>query len=128
MTKPPHFTRRGAILTGASVAGTIAAGSRATAAPEPEYPWQRAQRLAAELADALSEIEFGRWHAHVEPTGGDQRSVYFLQAPAQPVDPVDHHAQALLAALNDRDGGGWRMNSGTAGRERNPFQLFSKTL
>jgi len=72
--------KRRSFLKGLPVATAAAAmSSAALADPEPvadnEDPWGRADRLAHELVETLSQLEGGRWSVHVY---GDGRAMDVL--------------------------------------------------
>lgn len=71
-----------AVSTASAVAGASAAAASAVTPSEPEHPWDKARRLADELAEVLAEGDGstgpgGEWYAMVHPLGTAQYPVCF---------------------------------------------------
>lgn len=114
MANRSHITRRGALSTLAMA--PVAAAVPAAAASE--HPWDKANRLAEELAAALMEGDddnggpAGRWYAEVHPETsrwpmrfGSLADLNRVKSPEERVNAASAELASAMAALH---GGEWR--------------------
>lgn len=75
-------------------AGAAMAAPLASLALAPEHPWEKANRLAAELAAALSEIDGGDWFAEIHAASRERHPVLFTSRRA--IEDIAAHAATTM--------------------------------
>lgn len=86
-------TRRRILKTLSAAGGAAMTAPVAALAIAPELPWEKANRLADELAEVLAEIDGGDWIAEIHAASRERHPVLFTSRRA--LEDIAAHAATI---------------------------------